>query len=276
MTNELIKVNRIFESKEFGQIRTLIIDGVVWFVGKDVAKALGYKKPENAVRSHVREEDKGVTKIGTPYGTQKAIIINESGLYSLIFASKLESAQRFKHWVTSEVLPQIRQTGSYNNTQLIDNDGKVNLEVLKLLIAQEEESRKQIQEQQLQIEEQQDKIEKMEPKCSYYDKIMSDNNVMCVTPIAKDYGMSATELNKLLHNYGVQYKIDGQWILYQEYADKGYVKSVPFEPKYYNGVVLQTRWTQKGRKFIYELLKEHGILPILERNSTPVLTVING
>ena len=110
---------QLFENAEFGKIRTLVLDGEPWFVGKDVAMALGYgegKSLANAVAKHVDMEDKGVTELMTPGGKQNMVIINESGLYALIFGSKLESAKRFKHWVTSEVLPAIRKTGSYNLT----------------------------------------------------------------------------------------------------------------------------------------------------------------
>ncbi len=106
----------IFSNEEFGEIRTVVIDGEPWFVGKDVARALGYgegKSLNNAVANHVDEEDKGVTGMMTPRGKQNFIVINESGMYALIFGSRLESAKRFKHWVTSEVLPAIRKTGRY-------------------------------------------------------------------------------------------------------------------------------------------------------------------
>ena len=104
---------KIFENEEFGQVRTINIDGEPWFVGKDVAVALGYCDPADAIRTHVDKEDKGVGETPTPGGKQRVIIINESGLYSLILGSKLGSAKRFKRWVTSEVLPAIRKTGSY-------------------------------------------------------------------------------------------------------------------------------------------------------------------
>lgn len=110
---------QLFENAEFGKIRTLVLDGEPWLVGKDVAMALGYgegKSLANAVAKHVDKEDKGVTELMTPGGKQNMVIINESGLYALIFGSKLESAKRFKHWVTSEVLPAIRKTGTYNLT----------------------------------------------------------------------------------------------------------------------------------------------------------------
>ena len=104
---------QIFENEEFGEIRTVTIDNEPWFVGKDVAMALGYTNPQKAVRDHVLEEDRGMNEMDTPSGKQNLAVINESGLYALIFGSKLESAKRFKHWVTKEVLPSIRKTGSY-------------------------------------------------------------------------------------------------------------------------------------------------------------------
>lgn len=102
-----------FTDEEFGEIRTVTIDGEPYFVGKDVAEALGYAKPTDAVRKRVEDEDRGISKMETPSGFQDLVVINESGLYALIFGSKLESARKFKHWVTSEVLPSIRQTGKY-------------------------------------------------------------------------------------------------------------------------------------------------------------------
>lgn len=104
---------QIFTSPEFGDIRTVDQNGEPWFVGKDVAAALGYGNPQKAIRDHVDEQDRGVNEMDTPGGKQPIAIINESGLYSLIFGSKLEGAVRFKRWVTSEVLPALRKTGSY-------------------------------------------------------------------------------------------------------------------------------------------------------------------
>ena len=116
---------QIFISDEFGEIRTVTIDNEPWFVGKDVALALGYERTADAIRQHVETEDKGVGEIQTPGGTQNMTIINESGIYALIFGSKLESAKRFKRWVTSEVLPAIRRTGAYGLPQT--TDGKIAL-----------------------------------------------------------------------------------------------------------------------------------------------------
>ena len=103
----------IFKNPEFGAIRAVEVDGEPWLVGKDVALALGYKNPQEAIRNHVDAEDKGVSEILTPGGIQKLPIINESGLYSLVLSSKLPKAKQFRRWVTSEVLPSIRQHGAY-------------------------------------------------------------------------------------------------------------------------------------------------------------------
>jgi prophage antirepressor-like protein len=110
---ETVSNVQIFENQEFGKVRTILIDGEPWFVGKDVAEILGYKSSADAVRVHTDEDDKGVYELKTPGGMQKVVIINESGLYSLILSSKLESAKKFKKWVTSEVLPSLRKTGKY-------------------------------------------------------------------------------------------------------------------------------------------------------------------
>jgi len=104
---------KIFESAEFGKVRTVTIDGEPWLVGKDVAEALGYANTRDALAKHIDEDDKGVAKCDTLGGMQDIVIINESGMYALVFGSRLESAKRFKHWVTSEVLPSIRKTGLY-------------------------------------------------------------------------------------------------------------------------------------------------------------------
>lgn len=109
---------KIFENPEFGRIRTTTIDGEPWFVGKDVALALGYEKPTDAVRKHVDDEDRGVSKMETPSGNQTMTVVNESGVYSLIFGSRLPAAKRFKRWVTSEVLPSIRRVGSYGKSDI--------------------------------------------------------------------------------------------------------------------------------------------------------------
>lgn len=159
---------QIFNNEEFGNIRTVNIDGEPWFVGKDVANALGYTNPQKAVRDHISVEDRGVNEMDTPSGKQNLTIINESGLYALIFGSKLESAQRFKHWVTSDVLPAIRKTGGYQTVP----QGK---ELLALAVLEAQKT----------IEEQNHKIKKMQPKAIFADAVSASETSILVGDLAK-------------------------------------------------------------------------------------------
>lgn len=121
---------KVFENSEFGSIRTVTVDGEPWFVAKDVADALGYQNSRDAIKNHVDDEDKGVAKHDTPGGTQEMTIINESGLYSLVLSSKLPSAKKFKRWVTKEVIPSIRKTGSYSAAQQDTDSTRQQIELL--------------------------------------------------------------------------------------------------------------------------------------------------
>ena len=243
--------NQIFKSKEFGQIRTCMMDGETYFVGKDVASALGYKNTKDALMRHVDEDDKGGSGITTPLGIQQATIINESGLYSLILSSKLESAKRFKRWVTSEVLPAIRKNGRYELEQQNSQLCKQN----RLL-----ESRNTLLEE---ITAQQ------KPLTDYARTILSSTQTGTVTQIALDYGYGPVRFNELLFKLHIQHKVGGQWILYIPYLNKGYVQSFSsyfVKPDGEIQVKLHTRWTQSGRLFLYEELKRAGILPLIEKN----------
>lgn len=159
---------QIFNNEEFGTVRTVTIDNEPWFVGKDVAEALGYKNTRQALATNVMDEDKGVHSVDTPSGIQQMTIINESGLYALIFGSKLESAKRFKHWVTSEVLPSIRKTGGYQKPV----QGK---ELLALAVL---EAQKTIEEKDAQIEE-------MKPHAILGQAITTANTSILVGDMAK-------------------------------------------------------------------------------------------
>lgn len=160
---------QIFRNKEFGQIRTVTINNEPWFVGKDVASALGYTNPQKAVRDHVSEEDRGMNEMDTPSGRQNLVVINESGLYALIFGSKLESAKRFKHWVTSDVLPAIRKTGGY---QMKAPEGK---ELLALAVLEAQKT----------IEEQNAQIERMRPKEIFADAVTTSKQSILIGQLAK-------------------------------------------------------------------------------------------
>lgn len=258
----------VFENAEFGSLRTVTINGEPWFVGKDVAEALGYGKGKslaNAVAKHVDAEDKGVTEMMTPGGKQNTIIVNESGLYSLVLSSKLPTAKAFKRWVTSEVLPSIRKNGVYGTPEFLQktiSDPQWAMGVLQALADAQDK-----------IAVQQKQISEMKPKASYYDLVLQTKNAVNITTIAKDYGLSAVTLNKKLHDYGVQYKQGGTWLLYQQHADKGHTKTktgVYTNKAGEEYASVHTQWTQKGRMFIYEILKEHDILPKMEEESNVI------
>lgn len=239
-------------------VRTLIVDKEPYFVGKDVAEVLGYKRTADAIREHVELEDKGVGKIQTPGGKQNVTIVNESGLYSLIFSSKLENAKRFKRWVTSEVLPSIRKHGIYATDNVIEQTIQNPDYIIHVLTEFKKEREGRL------VAEQQ--VNELKPKATYYDLVLQNKSLLSVSKIAKDYGMSARSLNKLLHSLGVQYKQGDIWLLYAKYQDKGYTHTSTYALDEEHSKVT-TKWTQKGRLFIYELLKEHDILPVIEQEA---------
>ena len=251
--NEII----LFKHDEFGEIRTLNIDGEPWFVGKDIAEVLGYEKSRNAIAKHVDDEDKTPALIrgGCSTGEQTTIIINESGLYSLILSSKLPSAKKFKHWVTASVLPSLRKHGAYITAETLHKTMSDPRELAKLLttLADEQEKCKKLEKENALLA----------GKANYYDRILHSKNAVPVTQIAKDYGMTAIAFNRMLHDYGIQYSVRNTWVLYAEYANLGYTQSRTYaidEDK----AVMHTCWTQQGRIFLYEFLKSHGVLPMCE------------
>ena len=236
--------NQIFKNKEFGQIRTCMVDGETYFVGKDVASGLGYKNTKNALMRHVDEEDKLGARFTTSGQNREMIVNNESGLYSLILSSKLDSARRFKRWVTSEVLPAIRKNGRYE----LEQQNRV-LESRNALL-------EEITVQQ-------------KPLTDYARTILSSTQTVTITQIAQDYGMGPVRMNQLLFKLHIQHKVGGQWILYIPYLNKGYVQSFSSYFVKENGEVqvkVHTRWTQSGRLFLYEELKKAGVLPLIELN----------
>lgn len=186
---------QIFKDEEFGEVRTVTIDNEPWFVGKDVAAALGYSNTRDAISKHVHEDDKGVAKCDTPSGKQEMTVINESGLYALIFGSKLESAKRFKHWVTSEILPSIRKHGGYIAGQ--ENMSDEQLLAKALMVAQNK------------IEENRRQIERMKPKEIFADAVATSHTSILIGDLAK-----------LLKQNGVE---TGQKRLFNWMRENGYL-----------------------------------------------------
>lgn len=226
---------RIFNSEEFGSVRTITIDGDTWFVGKDVAEALGYKDTSDALKKHVMEEDK-LTRCFADSGQKRQMyIINESGLYALIFGSKLESAQKFKHWVTSEILPSIRKNGIYATNKVIDdilNNPDFGIELLTKL-----------------KEERTARVEAEKTNAI----LMHVNKTYTMTEIAKEIGLkSAVELNKILSQKRIQYKVNGTWVMYSDYSNCGY-EEIKQEVLDNGHVIYHRKITQLGRKFILGL-----------------------
>ena len=258
--NELQK----FTNAEFGSIRTLTLNNEPYFVGKDVAEALGYAEPRSAVSKKVEECDRAVAEMETPSGKQNMTIINESGLYALIFGSKLESAKRFKRWVTSEVLPSIRKHGVYAVDAMLENPDMLIAALTNL--KKEREKSKELAET-VAIQNQQ--IIEMKPKASYYDVVLNCKDLVAISVIAKDYGWTANRMNQYLHEKGIQFKQGNKiWLLYKDYAEMGLTST---KTHTYGGSDGKTHskphtyWTQKGRLFIYDLLKADGILPMIEK-----------
>ncbi|EPY2283455.1 phage antirepressor [Clostridium sporogenes] len=253
----------IFKNEQFGEIRTIQKENEIWFVGKDIAECLGYSDTNKAISMHVDEEDKLNDKSSSSFGQRGTWIINESGLYSLVLSSKLPTAKKFKRWVTSDVLPTIRKHGMYATDELLDDPDLLIGVATKL--KEEREARIKAEEK---VKVQKKLIGKLKPKADYTDTILLSKSLVTISQISKDYGMTAQEMNKMLHELKVQYKKSEQWLLYSKHDSKGYAHSGTMSIMHGNGkleVKMYTKWTQKGRLFLYELLKENGILPTIEQ-----------
>lgn len=254
---------KVFENAEFGSVRTTTVNGEIMFVGKDVAEILEYQNGSRDINRHVDEEDRHKVMLFDGNQNKETIIINESGLYSLILSSKMPNAKKFKHWVTADVLPAIRKTGMYATEELLENPDLA-IQAFTALKLEREKNKKlnttvKVQEQQ---------IMELQPKASYYDLVLNCPDLLSVTVIAKDYGKSAKWLNNFLKEHKIQFKQGGIWLLYKEYAEKGYTSTKTHTVNGNDGKQhskVNTYWTQKGRLFIYALLKSEGILPIMEQ-----------
>ena len=214
--------------------------------------ALGYTNARNAVPNHVDDEDKLCTQIEYAGQNREVTLINESGLYSLIMSSKLPSAKAFKRWVTSDVLPAIRKTGSYNMPNFANP-----IEAARAWADAQEA--KQIAES---------KVNELKPKADYCDDVIGADGTESITRIAQDYGKTACQMNALLSQLHIQYAQRDKngkikyWLLYKEYHGKGYTKNVSY-PIGDDKIATTMKWTAKGRKFIYDTLKTLGMLPAI-------------
>lgn len=258
---------KVFENSEFGKVRTVILNDEPWFIGKDVTDILGYQNGSRDINRHVDEDDRQNYQNGTFESNRGMAIINESGLYSLILSSKLPTAKKFKRWVTSEVLPSIRKHGAYMTEDTIKKAMAEPDFIIKLAteLKKEQEQNKQLTET---CSQQQQVIGELKPKADYVDKILKSNSLVTITQIAKDYGMSGQGMNKVLHDLHIIYSCNKQWLLYSQHQAKGYTFSETVDIPREDGttkVVMNTKWTQKGRLFLYETLKKRNLLPLIER-----------
>src|SRR5699024_683852 len=251
--NELTK---IFD----GHVLTIIEkNGEPIFKLSDVCKILGIGNPTD-VKNRL---DDGVVSIEVILDglnrQQKATFVNEDGLYDVILDSRKPEAKRFRKWITSEVIPSIRKHGAYMTPETIEQALLNPDTIIQLATNLKEEQKKR--------KELENENKELKPKATYHDLVLQSDSLLSVTQIAKDFGMGAPTLNKILHELGVQYKKGHRWYLYHQYQDKGYTQS-----KTYAINAEETKdhmyWTQKGRLFIYEILKEKkGILPNIEKET---------
>lgn len=257
---------KIFKNDVFGEIRAKVINDEPYLCLADLCKILEIKNPRDCKTR--LNQDGVVTTDGVDILGRKALVtfINESNLYKVIFQSRKQEAEKFTEWVTSEVLPSIRKNGGYIHGQEQLSDEEL---ISKALLVAE----RKIEEKKQLLTQKEAEIEEMRPKVNYYDQILQNKSTMTITSIAKDYGMSAIEMNQWLHELGIQYKQSQQWFLYAPYQGKGYVQSKTNRFVYADGTPgckINTEWTPKGRKFIYDKLKEHGIVPLVEREENNV------
>ncbi|WP_353892925.1 phage antirepressor KilAC domain-containing protein [Proteinivorax hydrogeniformans] len=257
-----MKEMKTFNNTEFGKIGVLVINGKEYFPATECAKILGYVDPYDAVNRHTKGSVKH--RVPTSGGEQEIKFIPEGDLYRLIVKSKLPEAERFERWIFDEVLPDIRKHGVYMADKLLDDILK-NPDLGIKIFTEYKEAKAKAKELELENAKNRQMIGELKPKASYYDLILQNKSVVPITVIAKDYGMSGRALNKLLHELGVQYKMHGTWLLYQHYADMGYTQSKTHAIDA-NRNKMHTYWTQKGRLFLYDLLKnERNLLPLVER-----------
>lgn len=256
---------KIFESPEFGSVRTAEVDGKPYFAGKDIAAALGYVETAKAIREHC----KGVSEIDTPTagGIQPMKYISEGDVYRLITHSKLPNAEKFEQWVFDEVLPTIRRHGAYMTDEALRR-AITEPDFLIQLATELKEEREKRRSLESTVAVQSQQISELSPKASYYDVVLNAKDLLSISKIAKDYGKSAQWLNEWLHEQGVQFKQGDIWLLYQKYAEQGLTNTKTQAFTGADGTIhtkVHTYWTQKGRLFIYDKLKSHGVLPLIER-----------
>ncbi|TPE70652.1 phage antirepressor [Halalkalibacterium halodurans] len=253
------QLQKVFSYQE-AEVRTVLINDEIWFVAKDVCQVLGLSNPSKALMALKNNAKTTITLSysGSNYKTQ-ALVINEAGLYRLIFKSRKAEAVKFSDWVTEEVLPSIRKTGAYQVEAA---------PAPSYMIEDPIERAKQWIKEQEKVRLLEQRAAEYEEKANYVDQILLSRKTMTTTQIAKDYGMSAQRLNQILKEEGIQYKLRGQWLLKAAYHDKGYTKSRTVDIRRSDGradIAINTEWTQEGRLFIHKVLTSRGYVALMDR-----------
>ena len=258
---------KVFKNEEFGKIRVVINKDIPMFSAIDVAKSLGYSDQDKAIRTHCKKSDNIFVLHGNgkPGGTSMKFI-PESDIFRLVMSSKLPSAEKFQDWVFEEVLPTIRETGGYIVTK--DNDSDEEILAKAIIIAQ-----KTIEGKNKKIKELENKISEDAPVIKYTKEFLRiEDSDKTTTQVAKEYGLSAYRLNKVLESLGIQYPQSGQWFLKQEYSGKGYTnmrkRRIWMDNIKKYEVVQSLVWTEKGRKFIYDLVSNGKFWNLLNKKET--------
>lgn len=244
---------QVFQNTQFGNLEILTIEGKEWFPAVRVAEILGYTNPHKAVRDHTKEKGVTIRSVLSKGGKQNKKFIDEGNLYRLITRSKLPQADEFEEWVFEDVLPSIRKHGLYATDNVIEQTIQNPDYIIRVLTEFKKEK-----EHNLLLQQQ---IGELKPKADYVDEILKSPGTMTITQIAADYGLSAQKLNKLLHQARLQRRVGKQWVLYTEHMNKGYTKSHTIEIVRSDGrpdTQPQTRWTQKGRLKIHEIMTDFG------------------
>lgn len=264
--NEILNINNVhgYLDKE---------TGTAYLNAEDVARGFGFTQEKNGVE-YVRWETVNgyLHGFGFSQHVGKTDFLPENMVYRLGFKASNEVAQKFQAVLADEVLPAIRKHGAYMTPEKIE-EALLNPDTLIKLATELKAEREARKHAELEAASAKQAIGELKPKADYTDRILSSKGTVTTTAIAKDYGMSATALNQKLHELRVIYRMGSQWFLYAKYQARGYTHSKTFDFKHSDGrpdCKMQTEWTQKGRLFLYEFLKSHDILPMIERDDQEV------
>lgn len=251
---------QIFNNPDFGKVRVIKKNDQFWFGASDVAKALGYFNPRNAIIKHCSSDGVSTCDIIDSLGrTQKMKFITEGNICRLFANSKLPNAKKFESWIFDDLVPNTLRNGGYIVTKEGDTPETLaerSQQVLQATIERQEKENKRLQEEN----EQKDKLlAEMAPKALYFDEAMDEESSYSISKIAKGLGMGGRKMNKLLHKLKIQYRQGETWLLYSKYENLGYTKIVPALIEKRNGDTYwgaKSRWTEKGRAFIHQLKRE--------------------